>query len=70
MIAPVEFDQRSAQSRRSAISRDWTIDPNEPTASDSLDVIRDAVGKNPVAAIATAVVVGLAAAWLIKRRGN
>ncbi|NND96120.1 MAG: hypothetical protein HKN47_02185 [Pirellulaceae bacterium] len=71
MIAPVQpHDTRTRPDRRVAIDETWEYDTTAPAEPSTLDSIRNVIGTHPAAAIASAAVVGLLTAWLVKRRGH
>lgn len=63
MIAPIEQNRVGQYYDDGVAARPRTTSNNDQ----SLHVVRETIGNHPVAAVAVAAVVGVAAAWVIKR---
>lgn len=67
MIAPIENRYQELHVRPERPQSVMTREDEQ--SSSKLAVCREWIGERPVAALALAAVIGLSAAWLVKRRG-
>jgi len=70
MIAPVENQRSDADVALRRFRVQQSDDSRESMPLAALDSMRSVVARHPAIAMATAILLGVGAGWLIKRRGH